>query len=125
MTAYTGTSLSKHGRPLLLISRHGHQRAYQVAAVHEGTRGISYSSSTTVCAVLIAELVVEIFFVPPGYEDTVRMGGSLASSAEGPEPGCGEDGLTDAEFRLVSARARDPHLNGQERAAAAITWNPS
>jgi len=76
-------------------------------------------------AQLIAELVVEIFFVPPGYEDTVRMGGSLASSAEGPEPGCGEDGLTDAEFRLVSARARDPHLNGQERAAAAITWNPS
>jgi hypothetical protein len=71
-------------------------------------------------AQLIAELVVEFFFVPPGYEDMVRMGGSLVPSAEGPEP-CEEDGLTDTEFRLVSARARDPHLNGQERAAAAIT----
>ena len=71
-------------------------------------------------AQLIAELVVEFFFVPPEYENTVRVGGSLESTAEGPEP-CDEDGLTDAEFRLVSTMARDPYLNGQERADAAVT----
>jgi hypothetical protein len=66
---------------------------------------------------LIAELVKEIFFVPLG-SDNVAAGETL--SDETLEASEGEDGLTDSEFQLVSERARDPNISGEERADAAM-----
>ena len=55
---------------------------------------------------LIAELVHEIFFVPPGFNN-VAAGETLSDEySEASEDG---DDLTDSEFFLVSERARDPN----------------
>ena len=65
---------------------------------------------------LIAELVHEIFFVPPGFNN-VAAGERLDDEESEAEDG---DGLTGSEFRLISKRARDPNLSGQECADAAM-----
>jgi hypothetical protein len=66
---------------------------------------------------LIAELVHEIFFVPPGFNN-VAAGETLTDGESEAED---EDGLTDSEFQLVSKRAHGPNLSGEERANAAMT----
>jgi len=84
-------------------------------------------------ATLISDIVYEIFFVPKGFGDFVartllrvpqRVDGAHGSldAMEAPEPPevPDADGLTDSEFRIVSARARDPSLNKKDRADAAM-----
>ena len=72
---------------------------------------------------LIAELVHEIFFVPPGFKNAAA-GEHLTDEESEAKDAKGEaedeDGLTDSEFQLVSQRARDPNLNGEERTDAAM-----
>jgi hypothetical protein len=87
-------------------------------------------------AQLMSDLVTEIFFVPAGFKNVAAetisgrvsqydqsMRGSASydgdefpDAVEAPDA----DGLTDSEFQLVSARARDPRLDGKERANAAM-----
>ncbi|KAF8972065.1 hypothetical protein BDZ97DRAFT_1783040 [Flammula alnicola] len=64
------------------------------------------------------------FYVNPAYgglEEASAPSGEdrLSCAVEYPERP-DTDGLTDSEFRLVSAKARDPRLDGKERADAAM-----
>lgn len=96
-------------------------------------------------AALMSELVTEIFFVPGGAHNIAEQflhisqpaqttitphlaprtddvappdcdGLNLVEHPETPDT----DGLTDSEFRLVSAQACDPHLDSEQRANAAM-----
>ena len=101
-------------------------------------------------AALMDDLVEEIFFVPEGFTSVAQVSGSVQVSQEdegmsskfssqvvqadtghgfenpslglmkAPEEPDPYDGLTDSEFRLVSAQAHDPSLGRKERASAAM-----
>lgn len=62
-------------------------------------------------------------YVPPGFKN-VAAGEHLtdeeSEAKDAKYEAEDEDGLTDSEFQLVSQRARDPNLNGEERTDAAM-----
>ena len=101
-------------------------------------------------AALMDDLVEEIFFVPEGFTSVAQVSSSAQvpqedqgmsskissqvvqadtghgfenpslGSIKAPEEPDPDDGLTDLEFRLVSAQAHDPSLGRKERANTAM-----
>ena len=96
----------RHGQ-FVQVSRQGHQttevihpQSSLVAPALEHPLGQNYSSGTT--------------------EDRSEPPGEDVDAVEPPETP-DADGLTDSEFHLVAARAKDPLLDPRQRAAAAMT----
>jgi hypothetical protein len=96
----------------LTMAINAHAKLQQFMREH----GASATPRVQRFAQLIAELVHEILFVPPGFNN-VAAGETLT---DGESEAKDEDGLTDSEFQLVSKKARDPNLSGEERADAAM-----
>ncbi|KAF8436284.1 hypothetical protein L210DRAFT_3549265 [Boletus edulis BED1] len=90
--------------------------------------GSSASSRVRWFADQMSMLVTAIFYVPPHYPQVTACGtmssvshdeNNVLDAVEPPET-VADDGLTDSEFRLVAARARDPLLDPNQRADAAM-----